>query len=181
MGGSSIYAFPTRTARWCNDKYKLDSKKQLEEWMKSLGYYVVHYIGYCADEENRFLKRKSDREIKIYPLAQNGIKEDTIWEWAKTQSIFNHYYETQRRCGCMYCPIASLLNFAYLYKYYPQNFTYMIAKMKETEQIRYKELGRPFSCTSSNPKYNTDYLVHIVKTKWLPILEKKEEKFRSVA
>lgn len=51
------YGFPTRKARWCNDKYKLDAGKQLEAWMKSLGYYVVTYIGYCADEEKRFTKR----------------------------------------------------------------------------------------------------------------------------
>lgn len=170
------YGFPTRKARWCNDNYKLDSKRQLDEWMKSLGYYVVHYIGYCADEENRFIKRKTDKVTEIYPLAQNGINEDVIWDWAKSQPIFNHYYETQKRCGCMYCPMSSKINFAYLYKYYPEHFQYMIEKMRETEQIREKELGRPFSVTSSEPKYNADYLEHIIKTKWLQKLNEKENK-----
>lgn len=168
------YGFPTRKVRWCNSKYKLDAVRQLSEWMNSLGYYVVHYIGYCADEERRFNKRLNAQSFERYPLVENGISEDGIWEWAKTQPIFNHFYETNKRCGCMYCPMSSYLNFAYLYKYYPDNFNYMIDKMKETEQIRQEELGRPFSVISSNPKYNAYYLENIIKTKWLKILNEKE-------
>ena len=74
----------------------------------------------------------------------------------------------------MYCPISSYLNYAYLYKYYPDNFQYMIEKMRETERIREMELGRPFSVISSNPKYNADYLENIIKTKWLKKLEELE-------
>ena len=75
--------------------------------------------------------------------------------------------------------MASKMNFAYLYKYYPENFAYMIDKMRETEKIREKELGRPFSVIASNPKYNADYLENIIKTKWLAKLEEKEKEFES--
>ena len=71
--------------------------------------------------------------------------------------------------------MARKLNFAYLYKYYPERFSYMITKMRETEQLREKELGRPFSITASNPKYNADYLENIIKTKWLKKLNDMEE------
>ena len=101
------YGFPTRVARWCNDKYKLTAKKQLEEFMKSQGFYIVSYIGYCADEEKRFAKRVDLQKVERYPPVEENIEETTIWQWAKTQSIFNHYYETQKRCGCMYCPMSS--------------------------------------------------------------------------
>lgn len=171
-----IYGFPTRTIRWCNNDYKLDAKRQLSEWMNSIGFYVVHYIGYCADEEHRFNKRITAQKKERYPLAENGITEEVIWEWAKAQPIFNHYYETNKRCGCMYCPMTSYLNFAYLYKYYPEHFSYMIGKMQETEAIVGAKLGRPFSCISSNPKYNADYLVHIIETKWLNKLNEIEKK-----
>ena len=173
-----MWGFPTRKGRWCNSAYKLDAKRQLSEWLNSLGYYVVHYIGYCADEERRFNKRLNAQKFERYPLAENGITEEVIWEWAKTQPIFNHYYETQKRCGCMYCPMASKLNFAYLYKYYPEHFSYMITKMRETEQLREKELGRPFSITASNPKYNADYLENIIVTKWVRKLEEMENKLK---
>ena len=171
--------FPARMARWCNGEYKMDAKRQLDEWMKSLGYYTVCYIGYCADEGRRFSKRTAQQRTERYPLVENGITEDGIWDWAKTQPIFNHFYETNKRCGCMYCPISSYLNYAYLYKYYPEHFRYMIEKMRETERLRERELGRPFSVISSNPKYNADYLENIIKTKWLKKLEEKEQEYEN--
>lgn len=168
------YGYPTRVARWCNDKYKIMAKKRLQEFMKSQGFYTVFYIGYCADEERRFAKRVDLKKVERYPLVEEGIEEKTILEWAKTQQLFNNYYKTNKRCGCMYCPMSSFMNFAYLYKYYPENFSFMIEKMRETESVREKELGRPFSCISSNPKYNADYLEKIIKTKWLKKLEELE-------
>ena len=57
--------FPTRKVRWCNGHYKLDAKRQLSEWLNEVGYYVVNYIGYCADEERRFNKRLSSKKLEI--------------------------------------------------------------------------------------------------------------------
>lgn len=170
------YGFPTIKARWCNSAYKMDSRRQLDEWMNSAGFYVISYIGYCADEESRFNKRVNNQKVERYPLVENMITEDEILDWAKTQPIFNNYYKVNKRCGCMYCPFSSRISYAYLYKYYPDNFKYMIEKMRETEMIREKELGRPFSVISSNPKYNADYLENIIKTKWLKRLNEMEEK-----
>lgn len=50
----------------------------------------------------------------------------------------------------------------------------MIERMRETERIRETELGRPFSVISSNSKYNADYLDNIIRTKWLKVLNEKE-------
>ena len=163
------YGFPTRVARWCNNHYKLDAKKQLVEYMKSLGYNTYFYIGYCKDEISRYKKRNILTEI--YPLVENNILEDNIWEWAKQQPIFNDYYKFNKRCGCMYCPMSSYLNLAYLYKYYPDNFNYMLDKIRVTEKMVSQSLGRPFVIKGANPKYNADYIEHIVKTKWVKKLE----------
>lgn len=168
------YLFPTRTARWCNSKYKLSAKKRLEEFLRGKGFYLVCYIGYCADEESRFAKRVDLQKVERYPLVEENIEESTILQWAKTQPVFNHYYETQKRCGCAFCPMSSKINYAYLCKYYPDMFDFMIEKMRETELVREQELNRPFSVTSSNPKYNADYLERIIKTKYIPKLEELE-------
>lgn len=53
---------------------------------------------------------------------------------------------------------------------------YMIEKMKETEQIRSVELGRPFSVTSSKPQYNAEYLEKVITEKWIPKLEEIERR-----
>jgi 3'-phosphoadenosine 5'-phosphosulfate sulfotransferase (PAPS reductase)/FAD synthetase len=169
-----IWGFPTRGARWCNSKYKLDAKKQMIEYMKSLGKDVIWYIGYCANEADRINKRIGRKEI--YPLAEKGIEENIILEWAKTVDIFNNYYLSNRRCGCMYCPLASRISQAYLYKYYPEQWNYLLEKMRETERINCERYSREkFSCISGNPKYNADYLEHIIKTKWIYKLEEIEK------
>lgn len=173
-----IWGFPTRRGRWCNSHYKMDAGKQLDEFLNSVGCYRVQYIGYCADEVKRFSKRK-DKVTEIYPLVEAGIEENEIWEWAKSHPIFNNYYKTNKRCGCMYCPMASKMQMAYLLKYYPKNFEFMIERMREMEKIRESELGRPFSVISSNPKYNADYLDNIIRTKWLKILNEREKEYEN--
>ena len=55
----------------------------------------------------------------------------------------------------------------------------MIEKMRKTEAMREKEIGRPFSVISSNPKYNADYLENIIKTKWLKKIEEKEREYEN--
>lgn len=170
------FGFPTRSVRWCNSRYKLDAKKQLCEFLKSQGLYCVSYIGYCVDEVKRYNKRDNINEV--YPLVDFNISESYILDWAKNIPIFNDYYKYNKRCGCMYCPMSSYMNYAYLLRYYPENFEFMISKMKETEIIRQQELGRPFSVTQSNPKYNADYLDNIIKVKWLPKLLEIEKESR---
>lgn len=167
------YYFPTRVTRWCNSKYKLDAKNQLIEFMKKQGYNTIFYIGYCKDEEKRY----SDRSIlnERYPLVEEGIIESDVLEWAKTVPIFNDYYKYNKRCGCMYCPMSSLLNLAYLYKYHPQNFEYMLSKMRESEKKVSEKYGKPFTIRG-NPKYNADYVENIVKTKWLKKLEEIDKR-----
>lgn len=165
------YGFPTRISRWCNGHYKLDSSKQLKEFMKEQGSYVVYYIGYCVNEISRYEKRNKN---EIYPLVDFNISEDEILEWAKNQPIFNNYYKTNRRCGCMFCPMASRINLAYLLKYYPEKYKELMELAKNTEKIREIEINRPFSVWSSVPKYNTDYIDNNIRTKWLKKLEQEE-------
>lgn len=168
----NIVGFPTRKVRWCNSKYKLSAFHQFVKYLLAQGRSVVSYIGYCVDEEERYTKRHTKHEI--YPLVENGIFETDILQWAQNQPIFNNYYLTNKRCGCMYCPMASYINYAYLYKYYPEQYKYMIDKMRETERIREDELGRPFSCIQSNPIYNADYLDNQIKTRYIHELEYQE-------
>ena len=156
---------PTRKARWCN-KWKMEAKKNLQSFLRSRGEKLISYIGFCADEVNRF---KNDGNI--YPLAEENIIEKDILEWAKTEPIFNDYYKYNTRCGCMFCPMASMTNLAYLYKYYPTEYSFFMSECKRTEEMREKELGRPFSVFQSKPKYNSEYYDRIVRTKYAKRLE----------
>lgn len=164
------YGFPIRTFRWCNNMYKLDGLKQLKEFLLTKGCYVVSYIGYCADEMNRVEAKTQQKQKNIYPLVENGVMESTILEWAKTQPIFNDYYKYNQRCGCMWCPMASMRSHAYLLMYYPSEYEKMIKLARDTEIMREKDFGRPISVWSSNPKYNTEYRDKRVREVYLPEL-----------
>lgn len=124
------YGLPTRYARWCNGKYKMDCVRQFTSWQKSLNKEPWFYIGFCADEEKRFKKDKNE----IYPLAIEGIREDSILEWAKQEPIFNDFYKISRRQGCKYCPNINRLELAYLHEKYPKDFEFLITKIREYEQ-----------------------------------------------
>lgn len=157
--------YPSRIARWCNDRYKLDSEKQLKELLKKQGKKLVSYIGFCVDEPKRFKFDLNSREknvTQIYPLAEMNIYESDILMWAQNQPIYNEYYLENRRCGCMGCPMSSIKNLVYLKTHYPEYFDYFMSKATETEQMREKTLGRPFSVWNANPKYNTDYKIRRV-------------------
>lgn len=169
------YGYPHRVARWCNSKYKLDAKAQLNEFLNKQGFYAVCYIGYCADEEKRFAKRTSLQRVERYPLVEEQIYENSILEWAKTQPIFNNFYLTNRRCGCMGCAMSKMISWAYLLKYYPDKFDYFIDKMRKHEE-KVSERKRRKWYMFGKGKYGVDYLENIVKTKWLKKLNEMEEK-----
>ena len=58
-----------------------------------MGCRPIWYIGLCADETKRFKVELNDVCAGVrYPLAEAGIIESDILEWAKHQSIFNNYY-----------------------------------------------------------------------------------------
>ncbi len=161
------YEYPTRRVRWCNKHYKLDSDKQLKSMMKAQGKRVIYYIGFCADETKRFKVELNSREpniTQIYPLAEAGIIEADILEWAKNQPIYNDYYKYNKRCGCMCCPMSSLDNLVYTKKKYPEQYEYYMNLAAESELRLEKKCGRKISIWSSQPKYDTIYKKDRVNT-----------------
>lgn len=168
------WGMPNRVRRWCNSHYKLDAKKQLDEFMKRQGCYVVSYIGYCIDEVKRYEHRQKKDVTEIYPLIDFGVSEEIIWKWARKQPIFNNYYKVNKRCGCMFCPMADRLNLAYLLTYYPDKYLEFIQMCKDTEEMVERKTGKKHSIFQGNPKYNTDYVDNTVRTKWLPVFKERD-------
>lgn len=80
--------FPSKLVRWCNDRYKLSALDDFKKYLKQFNEKPIQYIGFCADETKR-LKNNGD----IYPLAENGITEDSILTWAKNTDLFEGFYK----------------------------------------------------------------------------------------
>ena len=170
------YGFPTRTVRWCNRDYKLDCKTQLVELLKEQGCKPIWYIGYCFDEVKRYEKRGM-KVSEIYPLVEAEITEDVIWQWAQNQPIFNDYYRFHKRCGCMFCPMQTMKESAYLLEYYPDKYEEMITLAKNTEKMLEQKFGKPFSMWCGNAKYNTDYRNKRVREIYLPMIKELKDEF----
>lgn len=171
------YGVPNRQRRWCNSQYKLDALNQMRALLKSRGEKLINYIGYCVDETYRYENRKSDKTTEVYPLVREKIEESFILNWAKNQPIFNDYYKFNKRCGCMFCPVADMRNLAYLYCYYPEKYNYFMAKCKETEEKVRQEIGKPRNIFQSNPKYDTAYIDNRVRTFYVPKLREEMKNY----
>lgn len=155
------YGMPTRRARWCNNIYKLDCKKQYEKYQKEHGYKVIHYIGFCADEVKRF-KDNDD----IYPLVQLGIEEKTILNWARNIPLFDNWYKVNDRQGCMFCPCLTRREQAYMLLHYPDKFNEYIIMIKEYE----KKFGSNYF-----GKQTLESVLDKIYNKWLPIVKELEK------
>ena len=156
------YDIPTRNARWCNSDYKLDCKKQVTEWILQQNCRPIFYIGFCADETKRFKYEIGEWQYQdcCYPLAEEGITEDVILEWAKTQPIFQGWYKHFRRAGCMLCPMLSRKEMAYLSLNYPQIWEqWLVMIRKYEERFNTTLFGEPI-----------DRLDRRIEEKWIPIL-----------
>lgn len=159
------FGFPNQHVRWCNTKYKLDCEAQLKKLLKNNGCKPVKYIGLCADETKRFkyeVGNITENSDTIYPLAEEGITEASIYEWAKKQPIFDNYYHFNYRQGCMFCPMASMRELAYMKVFYPDSFDKLMEYHKEYEIIWHRPVNQ------SNPKYNHAYIIQRLDEKYVP-------------
>jgi len=165
------YGMPTAHARWCNSDYKLDCKKQLNELITHQNCRPIAYIGFCADEIKRFKYNVNQDDWKIqdicYPLAEEGIDEKTILEWAKNQEIFNGYYKYFKRQGCKFCPFFSMKEFAYLYLDDEEAFNQMFDYIKKTEDKIFLEKKKIWLFRGEGADIIKDRIIK----KWVPRLK----------
>lgn len=169
------YGFPNAHARWCNSDYKLDCKKQLNEWIQSQNCRPLAYIGFCANEKQRFKYDIGNWENQdvCYPLAEEGIEEWQIAEWAKTQPIFEQFYKYFNRQGCKLCPFLTMKELAYLLKTDPETFTYMFDCIRETERRIKADKGKIWLFKN----VGADVIEERVRTKWASILKAEQNQY----
>lgn len=163
------YNMPSRVARWCNSRYKLDCKRQFVRWAKSQNCRPIFYIGFCSDETKRFKYTVGDIDWQtakfVYPLAEEGIEESTVLEWAKHQPIFKNWYKHFKRQGCKLCPMLSKKELAYMKKNEPDTYEFYFKCVFEWEE-HYK-----------HGYFSGEWAADVkkrVETKWTSILEMEE-------
>lgn len=105
-----------------------------------------------------------------YPLAEEGIEEWEIIEWARKTPIFHDWYKHFNRQGCMMCPMLTMKEKAYMFKYYPQKYEQFMNYIKESEtRFNYTYFNEPLEVHRKR-----------IETKWLAILN-SEEKYEQLS
>lgn len=105
----------------------------------------------------------AEGQTVVYPLAEEGINEGTILEWARIQEIFDNFYKVNERQGCMFCPMLQYKEMAYQMITYPEvsrNFWFMV----------FTEWERGINVLRGD-KYTPDYIYKRVKDYWCPKVE----------
>lgn len=163
------YGFPTLQGRWCNSRLKMDCVKQITKWIKEQNCRPIAYIGFCADEQKRFKYNIGEETWQFqdvcYPLAEEGIEEWQILEWAKKTPIFHDWYKHFNRQGCALCPCLTMKEKAYMFKYYPKKYEQYMGYIKESEErFNYQYFQEPLEVHRKR-----------IETKWLEILNAEEQ------
>lgn len=163
------YDIPTRKCRWCNSDYKLDAEKQMIKWIESQNCRPIAYIGFCADETQRFKYQLGEwkKEQVCYPLAEEGITEGIVLEWSRTVDLFDNWYKHFTRQGCMLCPMLTRKELAYMCKYQNGCFEEYFELIEKYE----KKFNTYFW---DKPWYQ---IKTVIETKWLSILEMEENQY----
>lgn len=114
--------WPTRQARWCNQKFKRDvSNRFLSKWRKA--YDVILYAGIAADEPERIADLN-------YPLVEWGMSEADCLKYCYDRGFFwGGLYEIWDRVSCWCCPLQSLDSLRKLWIHRP----YMWQRLKEMD------------------------------------------------
>lgn len=132
------------------------------KWIENMNCRPIAYIGFCADETRRFKYQLGNwkNESICYPLAEEGIKESEVLEWAKKVPVFENWYKYFDRQGCMFCPMLTRKEMAYMCKYEHDSFEKYFRYIKEYET-----------------KFNTtlwerpcEQIKKTIEVKWLDIL-----------
>ena len=163
------WGFPNRQSRWCNSRLKMNCVSQITKWIKEQNCRPIAYIGFCADETKRFKYNIDDEMWQFqdvcYPLAEEGIEEWEILEWARKTPIFHDWYKYFNRQGCMMCPMLSMKEKAYMFKYYPLKYAQYMNYIKESEErFNYEFFQEPLENHRKK-----------IETKWLNILNAEEQ------
>ena len=135
--------------RWCCRTIK---KEPFYLWLleKDIKYLDL-YLGYAADEEERFKNAK--RQVKSYarrfgvkivhlhaPLVEAGITEKEALRLTKKHGLYNELYDYFKRTGCYLCPYQSLEDWKNLYWHFPRLFN----AAKTLEEMSIREHGKTF-------------------------------------
>lgn len=145
---------PSPMARWCTRELKI---KPMEKWVGKD--HCVSYIGIRIDEPTRegYVQGGQSNIVPVYPFREDSININGVYNILDESVGLPYYYNWRTRSGCYFCFYQRRVEWAILYKLYPDWFE--MAKQYETEH----EDGRTFTWVKDKPldyiKNNADDII----------------------
>lgn len=166
---------PAPNARWCTRYLKIEP---MEMWIGDD--HCVSYIGIRADEPQRVgYDAKSKKNVNItavYPFREDFIRIGDVYKILEESVGLPEYYKWRTRSGCYFCFYQRRVEYAILYKLYPELFEE--AKKYETEHAD----GRSFSWVKDKPLEYVEnnwkeIILRYVKKQYKKVSDEYKEQF----
>ncbi|MFB5758974.1 phosphoadenosine phosphosulfate reductase family protein [Paenibacillus medicaginis] len=134
---------PAPNARWCTRTMKI---VPLEQWIGDD--YCISYIGIRADEMFRegYISRSKNKNIQpILLYQQDGLVLKDIYKLLEDTIGLPEYYKWRTRSGCYFCFYQRRVEWAIMYKLYPNLF-----KESQNYETEHDD-GRTFTWVKDKP------------------------------
>ena len=101
---------------------------------------IVEYVGIARDEPDRLTMQRSERTVKVYPLALMGMTENDClvkcykngFDWREDNGI--DLYDALDRVSCWCCGNKNLAELRAIYRYLPEYWEALKAMQSRTDK-----------------------------------------------
>ena len=101
---------------------------------------IVEYVGIARDEPDRLTMQRSERTVKVYPLALMGMTENDClvkcykngFDWRENNGI--DLYDVLDRVSCWCCGNKNLTELRAIYRYLPEYWEALKAMQSRTDK-----------------------------------------------
>ena len=101
---------------------------------------IVEYVGIARDEPDRLTMQRSERTVKVYPLALMGMTENDClvkcykngFDWREDNGI--DLYDVLDRVSCWCCGNKNLAELRAMYRYLPEYWEALKAMQSRTDK-----------------------------------------------
>ena len=101
---------------------------------------IVEYVGIARDEPDRLTMHRSERTVKVYPLALMGMTENDClvkcykngFDWREDNGI--DLYDVLDRVSCWCCGNKNLAELRAIYRYLPEYWEALKAMQSRTDK-----------------------------------------------
>lgn len=146
------YGWAGPKMRWCTSRLKDQPRERfLRELRKQ--YEIIEYIGIAADETDRLLRKRNQKETSKHPLVEWGMTEADCLNYCYSKGYdWGGLYRYFSRVSCWCCPLQPLSELKTLYMQFPE----LWQKLKEWEHRTWRKIKQDYSVDELEVRFDLE-------------------------